>query len=719
MKKVVWDIGVPDETAQAKEEINTISESLGIGKVLAGILYERGCHSPQEALAFICMDDAVIGNPFSMKGMRAAAERIFEAVNQHEGIAVYGDYDLDGISATATLFLYLEEWDPTLELGYYIPDRFGEGYGVNRAALDKIKQKNASLVITVDTGISAADEAEYARQIGLDMVITDHHECPEVLPAASAVVDPHQPDCPYPFRDLAGVGVALKLVEALEYLRRGEGADWREIHTAIFEKYADLAALGTVADVMPLVGENRMIVAYGLGRINHSSRPGIMALLGKATSGRMTPVTSTTISYTLAPRLNAAGRMSKATLALELLLLSKTDASALQSAEYIAGLLCDLNKERQQEEARIIEEAGDVVARNHDLEKDKFIVADGEDWHLGVIGIVSSRLTEQYYLPSVMISYLDMSSDEKKPGDVGKGSGRSVEGINLVKALESCKDLLIKYGGHNQAAGFSVLRENVPELRRRLCGFAASAPESVWQQSEKVDMELSASDVTMQNAAELQKLEPYGCANPTPLFCLSDAKITRSYPIGNGKHLKLTLEKDGVFLDGVMFNADYEAFNMGVGRRVDILFNMEINEYGGISSVQMILRSMRESTRMEENFASWEAEYAAICEGGEIQNPGDAIPERDDFAKVYTFLRSSSLSGKSAMPERQLFAMLGGEERISFVKFRFVLDILNEMKLCEIAKDDRGTVFFSVDPTARRVDLNTSELLKKLRSRCQ
>ena len=434
-------------------EVLALETALGISSVTARLLCQRGYTSPESAKAFL-FEEGEFHSPFLIPDMDKAVERIERAIANREKVVIYGDYDVDGVTSVSVLTLYLKARG--LMTKYYIPSRNGEGYGMNNAAIDKLHESGVSLMITVDTGVTAIDEVAYASSLGMDTVVTDHHECQALLPAAYAVVNPRRHDSAYPFKELAGVGVVFKLISACELTKAGSEEEKRALMDALCERYIDLVAMGTVADVMPLVDENRLLVKKGLSMMNARPRMGLSALLTAASGGerKASVITATTVSFTVAPRINAAGRIASAERAARLFL---TESPA--EAEKIALELCEINRARQAEENRIIEEAEAKIAAECDLENDRVIVLADDGWHHGVIGIVASRITERYGLPSILISF---------DGDIGKGSGRSVKGINLVEALTDAEEHLIKFGGHELAAGLSVERSRIDAFRRHL-----------------------------------------------------------------------------------------------------------------------------------------------------------------------------------------------------------------------------------------------------------
>lgn len=708
MKKV-WKVNrIEDENAQAA--INLMCESMGISLAFAELLYSRGYTDTKSATDFISMSQTTICDPFLMTDMQVAVDRIVKAVRNNENITIYGDYDVDGVTSTCLLFSYIESLDYRGKLGYYIPDRRGEGYGMSVSAIDRIAAHDTNLIITVDTGISAFDEISYAGTLGVDVVVTDHHVCSDRIPSAIAVVNPHRADDTYPFKELAGVGVAFKLITAVEYELNNRSVSMGEVTAKIYREYSDLAALGTIADVMPVTDENRLIISYGLKMMNQSPRPGIKALIEKSGTARGSAnVSTSTVCFGIAPRLNAAGRMDKATKALELLLFSNEDVAKDKSCvSLIAETLCDLNTDRQREESRIAEEAFEIIESTCDLKNDKFIVLDSDTWHPGVIGIVSSKIVEKYGLPTILITYADSADNVGDQFDVGRGSGRSVEGINIFDALEYSSDLLVKYGGHSLAAGISVTRGNVDELRRRLCEYVKKTEnENTWVSTVSADMELEALNANLKFAEEIKLMEPFGTANSVPVFYMSDVTIVRSNAIGGGKHLKFTLEKNGIALNGVMFSATYEAFDMSVGERVDIMFNLDVNEYNGMRSAQLIIRNIREAESDMKKLALERDVYNRCINGDICSDLPDVVPNRDDFAKVYRYLcnlKSDSIS------EKRVFLSLD----CRYAKTRIIFDIFNEMGLCEVKLMEGNIFTIQINKVNAKIDLNNSKILSDL-----
>ncbi len=555
MKERTWM--TPDELRAPEELLRA-----GCTPLLASILAARGIVTAAQARAFLDDSPFTPADPFLLPDMVPAVARIRQAAVRGETVAVYGDYDVDGITATCLLWEYLRSVGIRAER--YIPDRLEEGYGVNTGAIDRLKARGVSLIITVDCGITAVSETAYAAGLGVDMIITDHHECQTELPAAVAVVDPKRPDCDCPNKSLAGVGVAFKLVCALS----GESA-------AALSRYADLVAVGTIADVMPLLGENRRIVQMGLEKLRTAPRPGLAALMTAAgvEPGRLG---ANTVGFTLAPRINAAGRLGQVDRAAELILEQDPDRAARLAAE-----LCDMNRRRQQLEADIWDEVADMLAGQTVTAP---IVLAREGWHQGVVGIAASRLADTYQVPTVMIS-LD--------GDRGKGSCRSWGGFNLFDALEACQDHLESFGGHALAAGLNLRRENIDAFRQAMKEYyLAHIPTG--EAAIRPDLTVSsASLLTMECVESLSRLEPFGSGNPRPILALSDAVLTDAVPIGGGKHTRLTLEKFGQRFEGVWFSRRLEDLPAHIGERVDAIFFPQVSEFRGRRSVQLLMEGLR------------------------------------------------------------------------------------------------------------------------------
>ena len=644
----------------------------GYPPLLAAVLAARGLSDPEAADAFLNIGPEALCDPTGLRGMDDAVRRIREAMEKGERVAVYGDYDVDGITSTCLLTDYLRRQG--VDCVPYIPDRIQEGYGVNGDAVRMLAERGVKLIITVDCGITAIDEAELARSLGVDMVITDHHECGgQDIPAACAVVDPKQPDCHYPNPGLAGVGVAFKLVCALD------GS-----HKRVLPMYADLAAIGTVADVMPLTGENRFLVSYGLALLQRDPRPGLRALLTEC-GALEKEITATTVGFTLAPRINAAGRLGQTSVALRLLL-TQDD----MEADRLAGQLCELNRERQFLEQEIWDEASD---RARDQAQGSPLVLTSDDWHQGVIGIAASRLSESFHLPTIMIRF---------DGDRGKGSCRSFGGFNLYKALAACSDMLEGFGGHALAAGLTIRRENIERFRKAITQYYQSNPAETLP-ALQFDLRVANPGLlSLENIAALSRLEPCGSANAKPQLCMTGVKLLNVVPIGAGRHLRLQVELADEVFDCIYFSCTAEELGVRRGDWIDLAFCPQVNHFRGRDSVQLLVTDVRRS------------EETALCEmvlRGEAVSDWDAAarcPRREDFILIWRWL-----TAPVRIPLDQLSRSAPGG--MHPVQLCLCLKIMEEMGLVRLKLEEDCLLAAPVEGCAK-VDLNRSALLKRLRS---
>ena len=557
-------------------------EKAGYPALLAAVLAAHGIEDVPAAAEFLRIEESLSLSPFLMKDMDRAASRIDRALGAGEHMAVFGDYDVDGITATAILVDYLRRRGG--QVSHYIPRRIEDGYGLSAEAMRTLHERGVSLVITVDCGITGVEEVDFAATLGMDVVVTDHHECKDELPRAAAVVDPHRPDCPYPFKHLAGCGVALKLVLALGGEEQAE---------ELLTRYCPLAAVGTVADVMRMAGENRTIVARGLAHITDNDFIGLQALL-RETGLDQKEITSVQIGYVLAPRINAAGRMGEADRAAELML-CKDPATA----RALARELCELNRQRQAVEQEIYAQAIEMIETLPADERHALVLADHQ-WHQGVVGIVASRLSEKYACPSFMIHI---------SGHTGKGSCRSWGGFNLFAALEECSDLLLGFGGHELAAGFTIEEDKIPAFRRRMnqcvLRFMGGRPAA---SALDVDVVLRRPElVTLWEVEQLRRLEPYGNGNERPLFSLLGVTLDRIQGVGQNRHLKLRLSKGTAQMEGIFFSVTPQQCPCQAGERVDVAFYLQVNEFRGSRTVQLqvvdLRPSLQSSAREEESLA--------------------------------------------------------------------------------------------------------------------
>ena len=714
VKKWVFRYTSGNSTTDA--EIAAVSREIGLSRVMTTLLHTRGYRTPESIQAFFKQEAACLHDPYLMLDMQKAVDRINRAIEQGEKIAIYGDYDVDGVTSVSLLYLYLTSYGA--DVGYYIPDRMSEGYGLSRPSIDRLHERGVTLMITVDTGITAIDETAYATELGIDTVVTDHHECRPELPEAIAVVNPHRMGDSYPFKELAGVGVIFKVICALEIDRcRKEGIPEIEGIRRVCRTYADLVAIGTIADVMPVIDENRLIIKLGLSMIENTERCGLRALIEAASGGRgdrqtkRRKINSGFIGFTVAPRMNAAGRVSRASIAVELLLAEKEE-----NAQMLAEELCRLNLERQTEENRIAEEAYQKIEETLDREHDRVIVIEDDSWHQGIIGIVSSRITERYGLPSILISFDGTTQGEPIGTDVGKGSGRSIKGVNLVEALMHCESLLVRFGGHELAAGLSVRRCNIDAFRKKINAYAAEhLDEEDLCVSIDADCEVGVRELTMTLAQEIASMEPFGIANPVPNLVLRNVRIARIIPMGGGKHLRLVLQKDGIELSAVWFGTGPTQFPFELWETVDLLFQLNINEYQNVTSLQLIVQDMRCAADFEQEYQKQLARYEEIRNGASFDATEDIIPTRDDIAIVFSILRREYRAGHTVFTMRRMLAMLS-DAKINYIKLKFIIRIMQELQVCGVSEPSTDRYLFEFGYRAEKTNIEKSSILRKLKS---
>ena len=600
--------------------------------LLAGILTARGITDPAEALTLLAGEED-LSDPFLLTDMQKACERIWQAIDNGETIVVFGDYDVDGVTATALLYQHLKGMGATVKC--MLPSREGDGYGLSRNAIQSIHDKGYQLIVTVDNGISAVEEAEFAAELGIDLIITDHHLPPETLPKAVAVVDPRRLDDTSPFKGLCGAGVAFKLCAALDGCPPEEMLDY----------CGDLAAVGTVADVMPLTGENRTLVKSGLRQLQNTDRPGLEALLEEVgLAGR--PITAENISYAIAPRINAAGRMDSAVTALQLVLCEDPDR-----AEELAHKLNEINVKRQETELEIFKAAQVLLEQQPERLEDRVMLLWGRDWHPGVIGIVASRLVERTGRPVIVVTV-----DEH--GEC-KGSGRSVPGFNLHACIGSCADLLIRYGGHAMAAGLSVREENLPELRRRLNEWAARECPVLHTAPLECDLPIHLDRVTVDSVRRIDALAPFGAENPTPVFLLQSAVVDGVYPVSEGRHSRLRLRQGNASVYAVWFGMPPEQLPYTMGDVVDAALNLSVYESARgaqLSGRILDLHPAGLGTKLSEQAAL----VAALRRGTPLTAEQKTLitPDRSHIITVYRELQARRWHAEDLQP---LCAKLGEE----------------------------------------------------------
>ena len=648
------------------------------------LLQIRGITTAQEIEDFL-HNDTEIEPPWDIKDMEKACVRVHEAIAQEELICVYGDYDADGVTSTALLYSYLEAVGARVM--YYIPSREAEGYGMNNAAVDTLHQKGVKLIVTVDNGIAAINEIRYAKSLGIDTVVTDHHMPLGELPDACAVVDLHRSDCPSRFKQLSGVGVAFKLIMALE----GEYCDV----DSLLDMYADLLCLGTIGDIVELKSENRVFVKRGLLSMRYTERTGLYALIRNA--GLMgKPITAGNVSFTLVPRINAVGRLGASGRSVELLLTNDEE----EAGEFAAAMSYD-NAERQQIERDILEKIDARVTRDPRLVMDKVLVLDGENWHQGVVGIVASRIREIYGKPTIIIS---------RDGENAKASGRSVEGFALCDAVAACGDLLTHYGGHPMAAGLSLPSANIDVFRKRINDYADRQSTMPFD-TLHIDCKLNPAAISLDLVGELNVMKPYGAGNPTPVFGFFNMVLTNIIPLSNNKHLRLVLSRGSVSMSAMLFFTSTEDFPYEKGEVLDIAATLEINEYNDRSSVSVIIKDVKAHDEDAGQILSSGRIFETFCRGGRLRREElqSILPDREDFALLYRYLRDRG--GYNRRTETLVGRL---QNRLSYGKIRVALEAMNELGLIQI-QEGLKTNRITLRRVSRKVDLSSASIIKKLR----
>ena len=674
MKYGIWKVSQPEAGA-----VNALVGS-GYAPLAAMVLASRGMEDDHQARAYLDCNAPLL-DPFLMTDMDKAAGRVGLAMSRGEKIAVFGDYDVDGITATCLLTDFLRRHGA--DAVSYIPGRLEEGYGLNPIAIHQLHDEGVKLIVTVDCGITAVSEAELCRQLGIDLVITDHHECKQTLPAAAAVVDPHRPDGGYPHKNLSGVGVAFKLASALCGSQEG-----------VLEEYADMVCLGTVADVMPLQGENRVFVARGLESLAHTKRPGIAALMAECGCAPET-VSASSIGFMLAPRINAAGRMGQIDLAVELFLTDDPD----KAAEAARGL-CELNRQRQAVESEIYRQAVSMLPMGKPPEA---IVLADESWHQGVVGIVASRIAEEYACPTFLIC-LD--------GEHGKASSRSHGGFNLFASLSALSPLLESYGGHELAAGFTITRANIPEFRRQICALAAKFyTDDVPRTVLDVDCAVSPELLTLHNVDALQMLEPCGNGCPKPVLMVKNLTIDRISMVGGGRHMRLRLCSGHTYLNAIYFSANPQTVSIQPGDLVDVAFTPQVNEFRGTRTVQMNVIDIRPSCNAE--CLPDATPYRDMQRGNLTAGEAAALlPDRKVLALVWRYLDAANPVQESPVCLCRKIVRWSGKP-LNLGQMLTCLDIFRDVGLLTVQRQHKY-VSIRLTPGEGKADLSRSQTMQRL-----
>ena len=674
MKYGIWKVSQLEAGA-----VNALVGS-GYAPLAAMVLASRGIGDDRQARAYLDCNAPLL-DPFLMTDMDKAAGRVGLAMSRGEKIAVFGDYDVDGITATCLLTDFLRRHGA--DVVSYIPGRLEEGYGLNPIAIHQLHAEGVKLIVTVDCGITAVSEAELCKQLGIDLVITDHHECKQTLPAAAAVVDPHRCDGGYPHKNLSGVGVAFKLASALCGSQE-----------TVLEEYADMVCLGTVADVMPLQGENRVFVARGLESLAHTKRPGIAALMAECGCAPET-VSASSIGFMLAPRINAAGRMGQIDLAVELFLTDDPD----KAAEAARGL-CELNRQRQAVESEIYRQAVSMLPMGKPPEA---IVLADESWHQGVVGIVASRIAEEYACPTFLIC-LD--------GEHGKASSRSHGGFNLFASLSALSPLLESYGGHELAAGFTISRANIPEFRRQICALAAQYyTDDVPRTVLDVDCAVSPELLTLHNVDSLQMLEPCGNGCPKPVLMMKNLTIDRISMVGGGRHMRLRLCSGHTYLNAIYFSANPQTVSIQPGDLVDVAFTPQVNEFRGTRTVQMNVIDIRPSCSAE--CLPDAAPYRDMQRGNLTSGEAAALlPDRKMLALVWRYLDAANPVQESPMCLCRKIVRWSGKP-LNLGQMLTCLDIFRDVGLLTVQRQHKY-VSIRLTPGEGKADLSRSQTMQRL-----
>ena len=675
-----WAVGRTDDAAA-----DAIWRSGCCRRLTAALLASRGIRTPEEAVEFLREDAGLLHDPMAMKDMDKAVARIRLAVEKKETVAVYGDYDVDGITATALMCSWFKRQG--LRCIPYIPERLTEGYGVSEEALEGLAQQGVTLMVTVDCGVTAVSQVCRASELGVDVVVTDHHECVGDLPPAAAVVDPHRKDDDYPFKGLAGVGVAFKVVSALE------GPEATE---ALLDRYGALTALGTIADIMPVVGENRALIRRGVWLLRTREYAGLDSLMAAIYVDKRR-LSGSDISFSVVPKLNAAGRMGRVKVAFDLLM-----AEDRREAQRLAGELCTMNAERRSVEDRVYREA---LAMLGELRRpDAPIVLASESWHHGVSGIVASRLAERFGVPAVIICL---------EGEEGRGSCRSYGSFGILDALDAARDELTSYGGHELAAGLTIRRDRVDALRRRLADYYRTHEGERAQLRIPIDFCVEdPSLLTLEEIDALKLMSPWGVGNPAPALCMRDVMAEALIPIGGDRHLKLVAVKNGWRFDCVFFGVSVRELGIHPGSLVDLAFDPGINDFRGSRPVQLLLRDVRPSRMRGDPSVDMARRFFAGQRLLPMEN-AMLLPNRADLGRVWRYLtgraRCFEEEADTLLPDIALRAGVPVPGRVWVC-----LRVLDELKLIRLREAD-GIMEITVPRVEGKADLSKSELLQRLR----
>lgn len=708
----VWNY----ENVNKVDAVN-LAAQLNTSTLMSKVLLSRGFTDIQAIKDFV-NDDECSHDPFLLNDMELATERINRAIDEEENITVYGDYDADGITSTTVLMKFLKSQGATVD--YYIPDRIKEGYGISEEAVETILERGTELVISVDCGITAIKEAELIYDLGADFIVTDHHECSEILPNAIAIINPKRPDSTYPYSELAGVGVTYKLIQAL-CIKRGLGD--------LYKSYLDLVAIGTIADIVPLTGENRSIVKLGLKAINNSDNEGLRQLIsiaGLDKNGR--ELSATNVAFGIAPRINAGGRMGRPELALELFFTEDPN-----DAKRLAVELNENNKLRQSIEQETANKIMDELNADKDIDKKRVIVVAKENLHSGIVGIVASRVLDRYYKPCIILSI----EEDENGHAMAKGSCRSVEGYNIYEMLSRCQELLVQFGGHELAAGLSIKPENIKSFDEKINQISCEIDEDVFVPRINADTSIDVDEINVESIESLRALEPYGQNNPEPTFVVEGIKLVYSKTVGsNGNHMRLIFQEGDLKYDAIAFNVSDSRIFLSLNDLYDIIFTLEINEWNNNRKPSLVLIDMKRSNYGRINNKVGNDLYTRLNDvinyGKSIINEGtndtflnklnerinnvldvdfssnnveeiiQCIASRDDMIQVYKYL---NITKKISVNH---ISNVGSKISLNYFKIKTSLETFIDLNL---AKTD-GTYIYINNNKGKKVDLENSQTYK-------
>lgn len=671
-----WNVA-PLDTALAAE----LSEACEIHPFLSLLLTAQGMNTPEQVFSFLVGQEEEV-DPFSFADMEQAAERVQKAVDTHERILIYGDYDVDGITSTVLLYTFLRSLG--CDVLYRIPLR-EEGYGLHPETVQWAAEQGVNLLITVDTGVTAVEEVRMAAENGIDVVVTDHHQPGESLPQAVAVVDPHRADCESSCKDFAGVGVAFMLACAIA----GDGEK-------VFTEYGDLLALGTIADMMPLQGFNRDLMRRGLLMLEETSRPGLVALRKVAGLEEKT-LTASAVSFSLVPRLNAAGRMADPDIAARLLLSEQAD-----EAEQLAQEIQELNVSRQNAGNDIVVQVEAMLVQHPEWLYDRVLVVAGEHWPSGLLGLVAARLLERYGKPAIALTMEDDGT--------AHGSGRSLSGFSLYDALCACSDHLTVYGGHEMAAGITLPTESVDAFRHAINAYAAHVSPKMPMSELNIAVRLRPDQINTEKLALLQVMEPYGTGNPVPLFGLFRMQLDNITALGGGKHIRLSLSRDGIRISAVKFKTRPEEFPIPCGSMVNCVVSLEKNEYRGNTTVSVRIRDIGFADTDREQLALSIDRFSALMRREDRVPLCEAVPSREQLGRLYNLLRVCR--EWNGTPEQLQHAL--GESAPTVLQILTALELWQEAGL--VHWYDRGeNLRIVLEPATGKADLSATPLWRYMK----